>query len=443
MPDAPQRFWTTSKLVCVFVGIPVIAWAVLGYLWYASSAKVEAELASLRADGLPTNLDELAEFYVVPADVANSTGTWVQVIDEFIAMDAGLVKEMESLPFVGEGPMPIPLPDDEWTQLGAARTFLAKYERELELARREAGSGGQARYPVDFSLGFEVPMPYAQNSRVVAKLLWLDAHVCLHDGNHSRTFDDLRAIFAVSDSIRGEPLLISQLVRMANHAIGCYAVGAFLPQCKWNDAELESLQSMVCSPQFKVESARALYGERALCLAELDRMTLGPLRATNKLVAIRYFQLWLQGLESSWGGAINQIDTAQARLDAIAGNKLLRAKLHGAFAVLPLVDYFILAGARAQARQRCLNAALAVQRHRLMHGQLPGSPSEIDPQLLGPATQMADALIDPFDGQPLRYQVQESQVIIYSVGSNGVDDGGDLQKGKNGDLIDIGFTVKK
>ncbi len=36
--------------------------------------------------------------------------------------------------------------------------------------------------------------------------------------------------------------------------------------------------------------------------------------------------------------------------------------------------------------------------------------------------------LDPFDGQPLRYKVVADGVLIYSVGLDGVDDGGAINR---------------
>ena len=76
--------------------------------------------------------------------------------------------------------------------------------------------------------------------------------------------------------MRGEPCLISQLMRITFHSLGCYDVESLLPYCQWNDAELESLQSAIWLAQFKDELSNALCGERACCLTALDDMTLGP-----------------------------------------------------------------------------------------------------------------------------------------------------------------------
>ena len=55
--------------------------AILGVSWYSAHAALEEKLAALRAEGLPTNAAELAEYYNVPAGVPDTTDVWVGIIE--------------------------------------------------------------------------------------------------------------------------------------------------------------------------------------------------------------------------------------------------------------------------------------------------------------------------------------------------------------------------
>jgi len=67
---------------------------------------------------------------------------------------------------------------------------------------------------------------------------------------------------------------------------------------------------------------------------------------------------------------------------------------------------------------RTMAATLAVERFRRLHGHLPAKLEEAYP------ADRAWALVDPNDGQLLRYRKTDSGYLIYSVGVNGIDDGG-------------------
>src|SRR5205085_10074692 len=72
------------------------------------------------------------------------------------------------------------------------------------------------------------------------------------------------------------------------------------------------------------------------------------------------------------------------------------------------------------ARLLCAVAALAVERHRLARGAWPASLDALVPDFLPGVPD------DPFDGRPLRYRRLADGVVVYSVGPDGADDGGNL-----------------
>jgi hypothetical protein len=73
----------------------------------------------------------------------------------------------------------------------------------------------------------------------------------------------------------------------------------------------------------------------------------------------------------------------------------------------------------AETTRQMTIAAIALQRFKLAHGQYPTQLSELVP---GYVTAVP---LDPVDGQSLRYRFQpDGKFLLYSVGENGVDDGG-------------------
>jgi hypothetical protein len=90
--------------------------------------------------------------------------------------------------------------------------------------------------------------------------------------------------------------------------------------------------------------------------------------------------------------------------------------------------------ARVEATDACARAAVAMTRYRLDHDKLPTRLSDLVPAYLNAIPT------DPFNGKPLRLVIRNNQWIVYSVGSDGVDNGGvSFEKVKNGDVI---FTLK-
>lgn len=434
-----KRFPFKAVLLSVLVGGPLILLLVVLGLWYSSSSSLNSQLEALRAAGQPTTGAEINDFYVVPAGVVDSTDLWVSAIDGVTA--ANLEVRGKALPIIGvDGKTPIPPPGEAWEDLEASRTLLTELDPELQTVWKAAQAGGQARYPVDFTPGINTSLLYTQEARGAARLLSLDAHVAAHDQDYARALKDIRAIFALSDSLRGEPCLISQLVRIAIHSIGRSQIEELLPHCKWNDTQLQSLQTSIASAQFKQEMQRSLSGERATCLMALDTAGIGPFRKTNKLEALRLFQSCIDAMDGTWPESIAQQRAVGAEIKSNMGNQLTRLRLMGVLLLFPAIEQACTAGARAEAWQRTAIIGLAAQRHRLQHGELPASLAEIDPALLG---DRDDTLFsDPFNGKQLIVKTDESNILIYSVGENEQDDGGDIDR-SNRQMLDYGFKLQR
>ena len=78
------------------------------------------------------------------------------------------------------------------------------------------------------------------------------------------------------------------------------------------------------------------------------------------------------------------------------------------------------------ARLRTVRVGLAIERYRLANGKLPENLAELVPAYLDTVPK------DPFDGQELRYKRIEKGYVVYSIGEDGSDDGGEerLPQGK-------------
>jgi len=74
----------------------------------------------------------------------------------------------------------------------------------------------------------------------------------------------------------------------------------------------------------------------------------------------------------------------------------------------------------AEVSRQVVITAIALKRFELKHGKLPAKLEDMTPEFL------PDVPRDPVDGQPLRYrQNPDGTFLLYSIGADGVDDGGD------------------
>ncbi|MEZ6034661.1 MAG: hypothetical protein R3C17_16325 [Planctomycetaceae bacterium] len=431
-PRSLKRLLTAGCIA--IVTIPLVA-LVLFALFRTS--ELNLKIAELRSQGLPTSAVELNDWYAVPPDVADTTGLWLAATTA--VTNAEMDPRTTIMPFVGKGPTPVPAPGHEWAELGICKTFLDDRDTEIQLIMHAADAGGMARYPVDFRDGLDAILSAQQQTRGLARFLALRAHVHAHEGRHSEVLKDIKAIFAVSDSLRGEPLLISQLIRNGIHAIGCKLVADLVPHCAWNDEELEDLQTSIGKADFRNGMLRAFQGERVNCLTAIDSYGI-VFRDINKLKAIELYKEFTEGLAISWQETTNRNQKIEEECASIAAGRASRMIYTYAMLLVPSMQQAANSGMRAEARQNCAIAAIAAYRYRLHHGTLPQSLSELQSLIPGDAAEKASRLIDSFDSQPLRFKSNTHQITIYSIGENKVDDDGDIEDGEQQPL-DVGYSV--
>jgi hypothetical protein len=77
-----------------------------------------------------------------------------------------------------------------------------------------------------------------------------------------------------------------------------------------------------------------------------------------------------------------------------------------------------------EVRRQMMVTAIALKRYHLRNGKFPSQLSQLVPAFL-PALP-----VDLIDGQPLRYRLKDEQhFLLYSIGLDGKDDGGDPAEG--------------
>jgi hypothetical protein len=89
---------------------------------------------------------------------------------------------------------------------------------------------------------------------------------------------------------------------------------------------------------------------------------------------------------------------------------------------------------RRQARLSTAITVLAAERFRKKHGRWPDKLDELIPD------ELSKAEVDPYTGAPLLLRRLNDGLVIYSAGSNRVDDGG-IITAQNGEPLDVGVRL--
>jgi hypothetical protein len=268
-------------------------------------------------------------------------------------------------------------------------------------------------------------------------------------------------------TLDAEPVIISKLVRVAMLNIAVMALEHRLNAEGLDEAELTRLTQLFTEAARTNQMANGLIGERAMYIryfrmsyAEIKKLanagdensseqTGPPLPGPQPFIfrATGFFErdlrFYLQGMETNISLAATfpkdlvVISNVQERISLTSRQNyyILSSML------LPALRSAIIKEANGLAQVRTAQAALAVERFRLVHGQLPENLNELVPQFLSAVPS------DPFDGAPLRYHRLAKGYVIYSVGADGHDDGGREKpadwKSSDKSTYDITFTVER
>ena len=426
-------------LICVFVPFAgFIAWR------FRASNDVQRQITRIRNAGLPVTTDELDEFYRIEAGSDDATPHFMAAHKAFSGQ--AFETACRDLPIVGVGELEVPAPGETWAEQAAVEKFLADYASGVDSLHAAAAQGGAARYDMDFEDGFSMLLPMVQDMRTCSRVLSLEAHVKAHQGDAEGTTQSLLALAQISKSLQNQPVIVSQLVRMAMQGIAVDVTASLLPHVEFTDEQLVQLQEACRRDDFKAGLADSLIGERVLgsiAFENPSQMVGGRVPTSNRLLAGNKEDLALflemqsdmrDATLLEYPAALDAMDAVDVRLMAKLATPLGQVRYVLTGMAMPAIASAGGAAARTDGKIRCLDAALAVQRFRQREGKLPANLDELVPTFL-PAVP-----VDPFDGQPIRYQIHQHGYSVYTCGRNRVDDGGIKDEHETDSVIRIEFS---
>jgi hypothetical protein len=345
-------------------------------------------------------------------------------------------------------------------------------DHQQELANlRAALQNPRIRLDLDYNLGFSLPLPHLAQLKNAATWLSIATLVELHESHASNAMEKLQACLTLVRPLEKEPLIISQLVRLAIAQMALNATWELLQHPGWQDAQLAGLQAQWSSPNFFDAAAPALEMDRAMRLSAcalartsysnfqtiqlsggrppatvgLGQLLAHPSQNTQHFVAgvAGYSQYYMWKGDWSYQEELYNLQTTEAALNAarltltngafLSAFKKLAAdltKINSSFAnstnhfcfTFPAlaVQSYLLKLADWETERRMLVTAIALKRFQLRSGRYPADLKELVPDYL------PELPVDFMDGQILRYRpIGGETYLLYSVGEDGEDNGGD------------------
>lgn len=451
-PDAPvpqrrlhpwQRRRRRALLLVLIITTP---FAVLFFFRMRLNAENDRMIEALHAEGLPTTPEELSAWYPEVPKEENAAPLYLAAHE---ATEKLLPAQADLIPYTGHGPefeLSAAFPEETLARMAEYRMANAE---ALSLLHR-AAQKKECRYPVDFAKGKALELPHLDNLRGSTWLLCIEGAWAAETGDAPRAVRAFLDILAVAESLRNEPLLISQFERIYMHGTASDLLAHLLSRTSLPEEALAQIHSALRKAHDPEALLKALGGEQCMGLAAFrDSQLLGKKQALGRPVAgafqvigfgevdLRYFlgayRIILDGARKTFPEALA---TGKAVEDYVRGLPPLLSI--GTKLLVPALGGTGSAFARDEATLREMETAIAIERYRQKKDTLPDTLDALVPDFL-PAVSA-----DPFDGAPLRYRKGEAEYTLYSVYENRIDDGGmqqPLGKKRQQQPLDWAFRV--
>lgn len=337
----------------------------------------------------------------------------------------------------GEGPQGVPLPER-----------VALYAEVLTLVRQALHQECRIPTPSDFD---EV-LPYLADFRGLVRLLAMEAEVRRIEGNYAAAADSALDALRVGRDAATQRILLSGLVGIACEAIAFASLDETIPGL--SAAECRSVAARLLEiEKTRVPVAEWLIGEEPIARRYFKQIVIDPKKREELLAQLKEQPQLAPGaekvLEELGPKGWEDIGKTYEALRQYAA--LPRSKRPAEPAVpdntfmkmiVPSVSIVVFKADQSLTAYHLHETELAVRAYLLENQRLPESLTALVPEYL-PAVPS-----DPFGDGPVRVRASTNCLLIYSVGPDGVDDGGRRHEGdfptpnSKGDIV-VMVTTKQ
>jgi hypothetical protein len=277
----------------------VVAWTVGNMV---GTSHFEAALRNLEAKGYPTSLSGLAPASPPPGEDAGPYYTAALALHVKSPEDPDVEWDPEPADKIAE------MTPEQREKLKA---WVAANQESFDMLAR-ARLRPRCRYEHDFAQGYSMLLPEVTNIIVLSRTLRVRAVLQSLDGDVAGAQDSVRSILALGESVREEPVLVEQLVRLVTVRLAMGAVDACVSSTT-SEADLKAWAELLPKDGFLDGAlARAIRGEIGMLAqsvaagphGEFEQMMLGMgggalLRPLVRSDAARFVDLLRRAAEAS------------------------------------------------------------------------------------------------------------------------------------------------
>ena len=332
-------------------------------------------------------------------------------------------------------------------------TALEKYEATLTELTQAARDRPLSRFDIKYEAHFAAMVPHLSPIKNFTKNYTLRSLAHLAKDDPEAALADIRMGIFLAESIRDEPLLISQLVRIACLEITLQPVWEGLKEKKWNAEQLADLEKQLGAIKLLKSYRISIVGEREMANLAIDQMAINP-SVFNEMVEneadktglapdgwLRHNQKRLNEMHINFSQRL--IDPQARRIHpdvSVAFNKELDARIRHKFPIYDILSSLLLPGIdkaamRVGSTQTAVDHARIACLMELHHLKYKNYPEKLTDLKQTPP-------MDPYSGKPYIHKMdEEGRYQLYGIGWNQKDDGGTVIENGNrpdseqGDLV--------
>ncbi|MFA5393919.1 MAG: ABC transporter permease [Candidatus Ratteibacteria bacterium] len=332
----------------------------------------------------------------------------------------------------------------QWKIEDKQRIFqIAGENKPAYLFIKKATQVPACRFPLDYTAGNNMEFPYHTPIRLLRGILIARTITEAEQGNYNAAVDDLLSGVQMAEHLSTEPDTMS--FSFYNGTINTFLkiLQGIYDRTDLNQPQLIRIAKKLDSIPGRESAVHAATGERACFPMSAFRMLISP-RANETFWGaappyyagpVLFFYRTLGNLNHKHDYIVFlRLSEQQLNLlekpyyqtkDVFRGfeRNLKRLSRYAPFTVMFDRYYgqaFSLPIANLEALQDLAKIVTALKRYKLTHGQYPKDLAELRPDFI------SELPIDPFTGRDFIYKQEGKGFILYSLGENGVDNGGKI-----------------
>ncbi len=375
-------------------------------------------------NGGPILQQDPARFAPFPADALDIIAGYGQL---FAGMKKQLdTREMGRVLDILARDLPEWMPGDK----SEVTKFIEANQDLIQEIRRMADKGGPV-HPLDFSEGPEMELPHLSQMRDCARLLRASAFSNGMEGDYAAAVDDITTVMKLGDALAQEPILISQLVRIAICLIANSAIQDSFGAADLSPDLARRLTAQIDHAEHREAFAQSLANEQYMvqkmfaALRSGDRngipegMIIGPLDDADERTYIEMMTRLIAAARLPYYKALPELK----RMEDQVGE--LSQQMPYSVQFLPALARSCQAQARHEAVLDVAQLGIVLEQYKAREGSYPLTLDPIAEHFGGTLP------VDPFNGQAYIYRPSFDSFLLYSIGENLRDDGGkhDYRKG--------------